>query len=363
MEKSKSLSKLNSPLELRKLKNPLNSDGSIALHRRQEVEILVNLTNSPQQQQWFDHNEGQVEAFLNRHRLTGIELIFYGNYRIEPFPLQRIKGLHLNYWPTWLDFWRKDEQELLKQFDSQENVRQYYGDLNPQIMVKHYREELEKAQELGVEYLVFHVSHIQMEHIHSRKFTYSDWEVMEAASQLINQVFQDVRTGPLLLFENLWWPGLNFLDPELTTRFFNLIDYPHKGFMLDTGHLMLTNPGLANQEEACHYILEKVEKLGDMKKYIKGIHLNKSLIGNLEKQDSAKGVEGKDKKGFWEKYIEEGRYILRWDQHLPFDNPHIKKVVEAIGPKYLVFELLADNLEELGEMLTIQNKALRGKGK
>lgn len=33
-------------------------------------------TNSPQQKQWFDHNEIKVESFLNHNNLEGLELIF-----------------------------------------------------------------------------------------------------------------------------------------------------------------------------------------------------------------------------------------------------------------------------------------------
>ena len=322
------------------------------------MEVLVNLANSPQQKQWFNENEQEVEAFLNQHKLSGIELIFYGNHQTNPFPLKRIKGLHLNYWPTWLDFWREDKAELLRQFGSRENIEQYYGGLQPKVMIDHYRREVQKARELRIEYLVFHVSHVQMEHIYSHAFTYSDWEIMEATSQLINQVFQGITTGPLLLFENLWWPGLNFLNQELTARFFNSINYPHKGFMLDTGHLMLTNPQLKGAKDACKYILEKVEQLGEMKQHIKGIHLNKSSLGSYVCNGQSQQMKEGQSMDLWENYMEIGKNILRMDSHLPFNDPRIKKVIDAINPEYLVFELRASSLTKLGKLLAVQNRAL-----
>ena len=233
------------------------------------MQVLINLSNDPKQRAWFKDNHRLLEAFLSSNRLDGIELIFHGNDGMNTIPQKKIKGIHLSYWPTWLDFWRGNQSELLKQFFNQENIELYYGGKTKQVLVSNYKEELKRAQRFSPSYMVFHVSHIQMEHVYSWNFTYSDWEVLEASAQLINQAFGSTDLGIDLLFENLWWPGLNFLDPELTAKFFQLIEYPRKGFMLDIGHLMLTRPQLKSEEEACHYILEKVEKLGELQHYIK----------------------------------------------------------------------------------------------
>ena len=320
------------------------------------MNLLVNLSNTREQKAWFNGAQKEVEYFLGKEGLDGIELIFDEGYLTDPFPREKIKGLHLSYWPVWLDFWRGDQKKLLQQFKSQENIKEYYGGLSPQVMVDHYREEVKEAQELGVEYLVFHVSHVESSHIHNEIFPYSDWEVMEAASQLINQIFAGMTSGPLLLLENLWWPGLNFLDANLTSKFFNLIEYPNKGFMLDTGHLMLTKPGHTLEEDACDYILEKIENLGSLKEEIKGIHLNKSLLGACRQEKALEKGVPNGKESFWEDYIAAGRYILKWDQHKPFKNGKIKKVIDSIKPQYLVFEFQANNLEELSQMLKLQSQ-------
>ncbi len=278
---------------------------------------------------------------------------------MNTIPQKKIKGIHLSYWPTWLDFWRGNQSELLKQFFNQENIELYYGGKTKQVLVSNYKEELKRAQRFSPSYMVFHVSHIQMEHVYSWNFTYSDWEVLEASAQLINQAFGSTDLGIDLLFENLWWPGLNFLDPELTAKFFQLIEYPRKGFMLDIGHLMLTRPQLKSEEEACHYILEKVEKLGELQHYIKGVHLNKSLVSQYFYQDhSQKEQKLRESSDLWECYMEAGKHIMQLDRHVPFDHPSIQKVIDFIQPEYLVFEFLPESLEQLESMLVVQKKAL-----
>lgn len=311
------------------------------------------MSNTREQKAWFDNNEANFNNFLKEHALDGVELIFAENDLTEPFSREKIKGLHLSYWPSWLDFWQGKQDKLLEQFKSLENVKEYYGGISSQAMVNHYRKEIKRAQELEAEYLVFHVSHIEKNHIHNEVFPYSDWEVLEASSQLINQIFAGMTSGPLLLLENLWWPGLNFLDARLTSKFFNLIEYPKKGFMLDTGHLMLTKANHQSEEEAINYLLEIIESLGPLKKDIKGIHLNRSIIGGSRQEKIFHNKTSDENEDFWAAYIRAGRYILEWDQHKPFKNGKIKKVIESIEPSYLVFEFLAKNREELEDMLKI----------
>ena len=71
---------------------------------------------------------------------------------------------------------------------------------------------------------------------------------------MINVLFKGAEDGPDLLLENLWWPGLTMTDPALTGRLLDRVEYPKKGLMLDTGHLMNANRNLAGQREGVDYI-------------------------------------------------------------------------------------------------------------
>ena len=323
------------------------------------MKYMINLSNEKNQLAWFQNDSKHIESFLDRNRIDGIELILHGSEGLELIPQQRVLGLHLRFWPMWLDFWQGDEEELLKQFDSLDNIQHFYGGLTRESLINHYREEFRQAQELAAEYVVFHVSHVQMEHIYTRQYCYDDWDVMKAAAEVANAAFGSTDRGVTILFENLWWPGLTFLDPQKTEAFLQLIDYPRKGFMLDISHLMITNCNLRDEEGACNYILETIEALGELKKYIRGIHLNKSLSGEyLQQSHKNKEQKLRSLSNVWERYMEARQHIIQIDQHLPFAHPGIKEIIELVAPDYLVYELLADNLTNLERFIAVQNKAL-----
>jgi len=169
-----------------------------------------------------------------------------------------------------LDFWQGNQKALLKYFGSQEKVREYYGGNKKEDLVQKYRQQILEAEKIGAEYVVFHVSHTQIEHLFDQQFTCSHEEVVTASIQLINEIFSHLNTKVTLLLENLWLSGLTFLQPQLAEKLLTDIDYPHKGFMLDTGHLMNTNPQLTTEREGIDYILQVVDGLGECKKTYSG---------------------------------------------------------------------------------------------
>ncbi|UNC93067.1 TIM barrel protein [Candidatus Contubernalis alkaliaceticus] len=325
---------------------------------------LVNFCTFKNRMAWFNHNWDTIKKFISNNQLDGLELIIHGGCcRVEDIPEEIIQGIHLCYWPMWLDFWRGDHKELLRQFKSLDNIKSFYGGLEPEVMVDQYKLELSKAVALKADYVVFHVSHVDIEHIYSWEFTYSDWDVLEAAAQLVNQVFGKEDLGVDLLFENLWWPGLTFLNPKLIEKFLEKVQYPRKGFMLDTGHLLITNPEIKNGHEACRYLLEKVNNLGSLKKYIRGIHLNKTLPGSYLKRNFTENqqilMETED---IWERFLLARKHIQHIDQHLIFDHEGVRSFIQAVKPEYLVYEVLTGSLKELEHAIQLQNKVLGRNG-
>jgi sugar phosphate isomerase/epimerase len=319
------------------------------------MKYLTNLTTLQYHMDWFDNDWEKIKEFINRNKLNGLELMFLKGYDEKNIPKDTVVGMHLSYWSMWLDFWRENHTALIEQFGSEENIMSFYGGLDKNTLIKHYKWEVENAKKLDVEYAVFHVTHSEILHTYNFEFTYSDWDVLEATAELVNESFGDVDEGFTLLFENLWCPGLKLTDANLVERFLDKINYPNKGIMLDIGHLMITNPKIQNEEEACKYILSVINNLGDYKNYIKGIHLNKSLSGDYLRSDHSEKIEIlQSKKDFWDKLEYSGRHIKNIDLHVPFDSHFIKEVIDEIKPEYLVFEVLAPNLEELENMLTVQ---------
>lgn len=320
---------------------------------------LTNFSNSDTVFHRFNHDWNELKAFSETHQLDGIELILHGQKHLDSLPEDLVHGMHLRCFPSWLDFWKGDLAKVRKELKTDEMIKMYYGGLERTDLVKLIQEEVAIVKQLNVKYIVFHVSHVEVEHTFNRAFSYTDWDVLEASVELINEVFGE--EGEIdLLFENLWWPGLTFLDPDLTKKFMDGIKYKNKGFMLDLSHLMITNSALRTQKEAADYIIETVEGLGALKAYIKGVHINHALPGEyMEADHTHKLNHYKTATDDIEKYRLTMEHIRSMDWHQPFDDRSIRDVIECIQPKYKVFEFLPEDNDEMSRYLTAQNEAIR----
>ena len=186
-----------------------------------------------------------VESLLQCYGLDGIEFMICGPWDRVMHPPQYIKGVHLLFWPCWLDFWRGNRAVLLSEFGSEENIRAYYGSLDVGDWVE---------ARCHPHYVVFHVAHNRTSEMYTREFSASDEDVIRATAELVNQITSELPQGCRLLFENLWWRGLTFRQPHLAAMLLEQVDYPNTGFMLDTGHLMNTNFNLRNETDGAAYV-------------------------------------------------------------------------------------------------------------
>lgn len=224
-------------------------------------------------------------------------------------------------------------------FGGMAGVRQYYGGSHPDTLVEAFRHEYQQARNFEVEYMLYHVSHVTTEHSFTRAF--------------------DTNSDVLLLFENLWWPGLTLLDGDKAQRFLDQINYENKGIMLDLSHLMITNPKLKTAQEGAEYILDCIEKLGCLKDWIKGVHVNLSLPGDYLLSDHrSQYQEILATEDPFERYLKTVGHIKKIDWHVPFDHPLVKNIIELVTPEYIVYELLAKDYESLDAYMAIQNQAM-----
>ncbi|MGV8906459.1 MAG: xylose isomerase [Acetobacterium sp.] len=319
---------------------------------------LMNISNYSGDMDKFEGTWKNVENFLAKHRLDGVELICYKDDYLDTLPKQILKGLHLIYFPTWLEFYNNEWDKVCKMFGGKEEAYQYYGGSQPQSLVDAYKCQYKQALDLGVEYMVYHVAHVTTEHAFTQAFDYNDDDVLDATVDLVNRSF-DSNSEVALLFENLWWPGLTLLDQDKTRRFLDRINYDNKGIMLDLSHLMITNPLLKTAAEASDYIMECIENLGDLKEWIRGIHVNLSLPGDYLSRDHLPQYnEILKTEDQIERYIKTVSHIKKIDWHVPFDHPHVSNIIDTINPEYVVFEVLAKNIEQLDDYISIQNKAM-----
>ncbi len=324
---------------------------------------LTNLTTHPMDLDRFRNDTASIEDFLKSHELDGFEIMLLDDWEPHRLSKEMIQGVHMRFWPMWLDFWTGNREGLLKEFLTEEAIIEFYGGKNRETMIQHYKKELRRAHKNESAYVVFHVSHVTLEHCYNYKFDYTDEMVIDSFIELINTITEGFNSEMTLLFENQWWPGLTFKNPELMDELMNRIHYPKKGFMLDVGHLMNTHTELKTEAEGVDYVMTCLEALGEhRKKWIKGIHLNSSLSGSYVKRIQEGDHNHYDpKKPFMERYIDAYRHIGQIDCHNPFEDPSISRMIDSVQPDYLVYEFITETYEQLSQKIKRQHLALTHK--
>lgn len=260
-------------------------------------------------------------------------------------------GYHLLFFSDWLDFWLEDRERLDAKFGGRKAWQDFYAGTCREDMFRQFQADLDRAAALNVQYVVFHVSDVSIEETCGYPREHSDELVIDCAADCINRLLDGKDYRFDFLMENLWWPGLTMADPAMTRRLLEQVHYPKKGLLLDTGHLLNTEPNLATEEQAIDYLFDRVLAHGDMAEYIKGIHLQKSLSGEYVLAQRQRPLPELPK-DYMERFAFAYDRIYSIDPHLPFENPRIREFVEFVRPDYLVHELSGSGEEKTRRLKT-----------
>lgn len=318
------------------------------------MKLQFNLTTSCEDLDRFASRDDLLSLMQG---FDGVELMQFEDDIRNIIPKERVTGLHMGYFPYWLDFWKNDLEAVRREFDSPETAYQIYGGQDKNAILNRYRRDLEYAHYWGAEYVVFHVSDATIEESFKLKYRHTDEEVIDGTIELLNELFAEEDGSIALLVENLWQPGLSFTRPEITRRLMDGVRYPNKGIMLDTGHLLHMNLDLRTQEEGLEYIYTLLDAHGDLCRYIRGVHLNQSLTGEYCRQtmqnppDLSGSYADRYGKMFW--------HAFAVDKHLPFTCEGVDQLIERIAPEYLTFEFITSDSAQHRKYLNAQRKALR----
>ena len=286
---------------------------------------------------------GGWEALAEQLRLLGldgVEGIADPDYYDDAFPASLLTGYHMTFYPDWVDFWRQDEEALVRKFGSMETARGFYRSSSPEDFLGLFRADFALARKLGAKYLVFHVSDVSVEEGYTYRWEHSDREVMDAALELINAILADAEPSFDFLVENQWWPGFTFTDPVKTEYLLSRIRYPRVGIMLDTGHLMNTEQKIRTQREGVSYVLSMLEKHGELRRSVKGLHFHQSLSGAYCRKAVGRVPEGFPT-DYYEAFAVSYAHILHIDRHNPWTDPACVRIIDAAEPLYLTHELSA----------------------
>ncbi len=72
-------------------------------------------------------------------------------------------------------------------------------------------------------YVVWHVADCMAREAWTGKFHYTDKEVLFETARIYSLVKNALPSNVTVLFENIFWPGLNALSPENVDYFFSLL--------------------------------------------------------------------------------------------------------------------------------------------
>lgn len=311
---------------------------------------MINITDSSSDIERYRDGRDAFDL-ARKFGCDGLELMHLAGGKEDFFLPESVVGVHLRFFSDWLDLWRGDMEALRAEYDTLAQAEEVFGGLDRSHILEPLREDLERAKRLGAEYVVFHVSNVRDSEVFTYQFSHTDEEVIDASTELINELLDGKDYTFYFLMENLWWPGLTMTRPEMTRRLLDQIHYPRKGIMLDTGHLMHTNLELQTEEEAIEYILEKIKEHGELSSYIRGIHLNQSLTGDYVK----KLLEKKDEipKTYRERLQACYEHVFQIDKHLPFTTTEVQRIIKKIQPEYLTYELITRDRREHERKLKI----------
>lgn len=330
---------------------------------REEGDILKQTMSLPLYSGSFIEYHGwdDMRRELARLGCEGLEGVWSGEAFPPDLPSELIIGYHLLFYPDWLDFYRDNKAMLVRKFGALNTVECFYGGLDPEILLKQYQQDLERAASLNAEYVVFHVSDVSIEEGYTYRWLLSNQEVIDTAIEIINLILGERDWPFVFLVENQWWPGFTFTNPEETARLIGGIRYPKKGIMLDTGHLMNTNTSLRTQREGAAYLRKMLDTHGSLCRYIQGVHLHQSLSGPYVTACTGK-LPTDLPRDYLERFAVNYSHILRIDQHLPWTDPAILPVLERIEPHWLTHELSSRNRRARAAAVMAQTTLLRGGG-
>ena len=256
----------------------------------------------------------------------------------KSFPPELLSGYHLVFYPDWLDFYRQNTPELLRKFGSMDMVERVYNGTRPEDLMRQFKDDLAFALNMHTPYVVFHVSDVSLEEGYTYRWLHSNAQVIDAAAEFINELLRGVEPTFDFLVENQWWPGFTFLDPAETESLLSRIEYPRKGIMLDTGHLMNTNTALRTQAQGIEYILQRYRDHGELGRYVLGMHFHQSLSGAYVRKHM--GALPEDfPSDYFDAFFREYPHIESIDRHRPWTDPGCVALLDQVQPLYLTHEL------------------------
>ncbi|MBP2133179.1 hypothetical protein J2128_001100 [Methanomicrobium sp. W14] len=302
----------------------------------------------------------EVRELIGILGLDGIELLVNFDEVPQRVPKDLVKAVHLPSFMGWVRVWN-DENFVIPKEIGEESVEYFYGGRNRDEIVSNLCKCLCNSSCLNPAYGVFHASFTEVESAFAEKQPFSDREVLSATAELLNETASNFPGGepPFDIYiENLWYPGLTFLNSDLALEFMDMLKFKRWKFILDTGHMMNSTKECYSENQAVEVILRRLEELDpEVVKRIDAMHLQLSTSGKF--QESFRGPDNYSELDYDDKFVHIMNYLGKVDEHRPFSTEGCRRIAEFISPSFITHELQAKTAFDIKNALSRQICAFR----
>ncbi len=273
-------------------------------------------------------------ALFGEISCDGLELLT-SHGPIDPCYAPYTVSVHLPYTTDWISAWEGRPYDMPDEF-----VKYYMYGRDREEIVQTVRDMILLAEPLRPAHGVIHACNIDFPELRKRTYSGDSKRVLSTFCEMMNAVVSGFKGGEppyKLMFENLWWPGLRMHDSSDYRLMSDRLEFENWGICLDTGHLMNTLPGMDDQISCIEGLLRVFDGYSrDVIDSISAMHFHYSASSRYRETFVEQEYDGKDLMAFIN-----GSYhhINTLDQHLPFDEPRCKELVDAIGPELVIHEL------------------------
>jgi sugar phosphate isomerase/epimerase len=322
-----------------------------------------------------------VAAFCREEVLDGVELyIGYEDLSPSDVPAGLVQGVHLPFHSGWLEM-MEEGQGKQRGRETVANTRRtgevticgsegavrfeppFFAFSTHQDYVVALRLQLERAARLHAGYAVYHLGYYHTAEMFTRTYGRDDRDVLERAAVFLNELMADFpgNEPPVtLMFENLWYPGLTYTDPDACLAFMDQLEFSDYGFLLDTGHLMNCIATSDREEDCIATVCDCIETLPrEVLNRIDVVHLHWSGSHSLRQERIRRGIpNGYNCMQRHDQGAFEYQHATLIDQHRPLSLPEARIMVEIACPSVIVHECIPKTLDDLTMFLALQRGAL-----
>ena len=128
---------------------------------------IINITTYTEDLDRYTDKK-DLEAFIDEFGCDGLEVMRVLEEYPDVIPTNRVIGVHLKFYTSWVDFWKGNWKALLEEFDTKERCMEIYGGDSREAVIQRIRRDMDYAQEVGAQYVVFHVSDIRCNEVYQR---------------------------------------------------------------------------------------------------------------------------------------------------------------------------------------------------